>query len=120
MNSALYVIAELNIGGLTLALYVGKSNITFKLRSDRMECMICGEELKHELHFCPGGQTDRASLLSAGLVAPELKRQLDRLLNPVNAVTCQHRHGLKPRDKDLTRLANRQIEVEEALREMGY
>ncbi len=58
-------------------------------------------------------------LCSDGLDAHALKGQLDRLLCVVNAVTCPHRHGQPVRPKDLTRLANRQIEVEEALREMG-
>ena len=56
---------------------------------------------------------------SDGLDAHALKRQLDRLLCVVNAVTCPHRHGQPIRPKDLTRLVDRQIEVEEALREMG-
>ena len=56
---------------------------------------------------------------SDGLDAHALKEQLDKLLCVVNAVTCPHRHGQPVRPKDLTRLANRQIEVEEALREMG-
>jgi hypothetical protein len=60
------------------------------------------------------------SALSAGLVDHALKGQLDKLLCVVNAVTCPHRHGQPVRPKDLTRLANRQIEVEQALREMGY
>ena len=49
-----------------------------------------------------------------------IKEQLDRLLSVVNAVTCPYRHGQPIRPRDLTRLTNRQIEVEEALREMGY
>ena len=65
------------------------------------------------------GNANRPSALSAGLDAHVLKEQLDKLLCVVNAVTCPHRHGQPVRPKDLTRLANRQIEVEEALREMG-
>lgn len=57
---------------------------------------------------------------SAGLEALAIKKQLDKLLCVVNAVTCPHRHGQPIRPKDLTRLIDKQIEVEEALRAMGY
>ena len=58
-------------------------------------------------------------LFSEGLEGQELRKQLQRLLNKVNAVTCPYRHGQKVTDRVLTELSNRQLEVEEALREMA-
>ena len=68
---------------------------------------------------CMIEEAQAKSALIDGLDTHALKKQLDRLLCVVNAVTCPHRHGQPIRDKDLIRLSNRQIEVEEALREMG-
>lgn len=45
-----------------------------------------------------------------------LKHAVEMFLCPVNAITAQHRHGQKPRDKDLTRLCNKQLDIEELLR----
>jgi hypothetical protein len=58
-------------------------------------------------------------LCNVGLDAHAIKAQLDSLLNKVNAVTCPYRHGQKVTDRVLTELSNRQLDVEEALREMG-
>lgn len=41
-----------------------------------------------------------------------LKRALNMLLNKVNRVTAEHRHGFKVRTKFLDDLSNRQIDVE--------
>ena len=77
-----------------------------------MKCEFCGIDQGGRHAFgCPKGVTSNTE---------RIKEQLDRLLSVVNAVTCPHRHGNKIRPRDLTRLCNRQIEVEEALREMGY
>jgi hypothetical protein len=45
-------------------------------------------------------------------------RALRRLLNKVNVVTAYHRHGSGPTEGQLDELSNRQIEVEEELREV--
>lgn len=50
-------------------------------------------------------------------VLSPLTRSLQHLLNKVNRVTAAHRHGNPVRDKDLTMLANAQVEYEEAIRE---
>ena len=77
------------------------------------QCVNCGEWIEHYVgHVCKP--------VEQNISVPALKEQLDRLLSVVNAVTCPHRHGQPIRPKDLTRLCNRQIEVEEALRDMGY
>jgi hypothetical protein len=73
----------------------------------------------HPSYKCPNKTTGNKSASVAGLDAHALKKQLDSLLCVVNAVTCPHRHGQPVRPKDLTRLANRQLDVEEALRAMG-
>lgn len=48
-----------------------------------------------------------------------LKREFQRMLNKVNVVTAFHRHGNEIPERALTELSNRQVEVEEALREAG-
>lgn len=43
----------------------------------------------------------------------ESEDKIQGLLNKVNKVTCPFRHGQKISDKDMTELANRQLEFEE-------
>jgi hypothetical protein len=90
-------------------------------RGDCIHCVVC----KFDDQVCPMecGYFEEAGLKAQKepvLDVHALKEQLDRLLSVVNAVTCPHRHGQPIRPKDLTRLCNRQLDVEEALREMGY
>lgn len=90
--------------------------------------VICVGHISHSDGTCKGLKEGEKCSMFKPIIADKelmvvvhaLKEQLDRLLSVVNAVTCPHRHGQPIRPKDLTRLTNRQIEVEEALRDMGY
>lgn len=73
------------------------------------------EDTVSKLFSLTGGEAPLSSPSSDGLCAQDIKKQLDRLLNKVNAVTCPYRHGQKVTDRVLTELSNRQLEVEEAL-----
>ena len=57
---------------------------------------------------------------SAGVISPpSLMAMITSLMGKVNRVTSQHRHGLKVSDSALTRLSNKQIELEELMEELG-
>ena len=95
---------------------------------DEKTCFLCEEkieevqsrvmhtECKYVHRKCEEAYKNRIHVGRSAL----LKVQLDRLLCVVNAVTCPHRHGQPIRPKDLTRLVDRQISVEEALRKMEF
>ena len=78
-------------------------------------CTTCG--LNVENCKC---ETKERSPVERGVISPPLLMAMIRnFMGKVNRVTSQHRHGLKVSDIALTKLSNKQIELEELMDDLG-
>ena len=80
-----------------------------------MKCPRCEEELK----FGPPHECSQAASVSDSpgfdLLTDKQGKELRILLNAINKVTAQHRHGMLVTKKALDNLANRQLDFENLL-----
>ena len=77
------------------------------------DCRLCGAPVCCEI--CCNETMMQARIAHLEAVLGDTRREFNRLLIIMNAVTCSHRHGSPIRDKHLTEMSNLQIECEDFL-----
>ena len=83
---------------------------------------ILKDELQNLINDCLRVKKDAVAtvLCSGGVISPPLlMAMITNFMGKVNRVTSQHRHGIKVSDRTLTRLSNKQIDLENLMEELG-